>query len=154
MSWGENVISTAGPRVPLKARTILVWGKYFDKHLGEEDETDRNHWLNGPTRKRWEFAHSGKEGAEYKAKGRGLDGEKAGELRVSLGLDSEIPHSRVESRSQPQRWFCARKLQEQGCLTFNSKVFHCCGVNPSISPKNFSKLCHIHAPLSGIFFKN
>lgn len=69
MSGGENVISTAGPRVPLKARTILVRGKYFDKHLGEEDETDRNHWTYKKKKGR----------VGYKAEGRKLGGEKGGE---------------------------------------------------------------------------
>ena len=42
---GENVVLLKpGPRTPHQAGTTFMWRnyQYFDKHLGEEGETDRN----------------------------------------------------------------------------------------------------------------
>lgn len=74
------------PEFVLRQELFLFREKYFDRHLGEEDETDKNHWLNGPTRKRWEFPGS-EAGVGYKAEGRRLYGEKAGE-RIKSKLRS------------------------------------------------------------------
>lgn len=57
MSRGENVISAAGPRVLFRERTTFVWGEYFDRHLGEDDETNsyKTPGSSEPMRKRGPF---------------------------------------------------------------------------------------------------
>lgn len=69
-------------------------------------------------------------------------------LRGNRSPACELPHSRVASSRRGQRWFCVRKLQEQGCPRFNWKVSllwcqpRCCFKSLTMGLNFLSRSCH------------